>query len=182
MHSLIVTAKGNCMRADERIDISKLTAESRLARADLVQLITDRVRDPNDNIREARNKVSHRITYAIDTGALAAPGDDSFELGIVALWARLQWPGKLDDLPVSPVSAWFASSARLSDRYDAIVIPGQLDQCQDALKKAYDKIEQMEKGLRSLYAELERLAPLASKWEEFCEKNRQSAKKPRERG
>lgn len=165
-------------RSPKAITTAKLTAESRIARADVVQLIAAETRRPNESIRQARNKVSHRITYAVDKGHLIKD-PDGFKVGDLVLWMRSEWPRLFDDLPASPRQATFASTIKISDSYSARVIPGDLDRCKAALNDAYDQIDRLTLELRAVQVELENLRPLAEKWEDFCAINKAKAKGPR---
>lgn len=160
------------------INPARLTPDSRIARADIVRLIAERIRRPSESIRQARNRVSHHLAYAIEKGLLE-PKSDGFIVGDLSLWMRRKWPDLFLDIPSSPIRTTLSSTLAVSSSLSARLIPGDLDGCRAALKEAYDQIDQLNLELRTIQAELESLRPLAAKWQAFCAVNKEKAQLPR---
>jgi hypothetical protein len=68
----------------------------------------------------------------------------------------------------------------LGDQLVSFTYPGDLDRSHEQLKMAYKQINALaDRALKAAYAEIDRLEPLAEKYEQIREKNRKSAKLPR---
>lgn len=160
----------------QQIDRRTLTADSRLKRAQVVGLIAEETRKPGDSARQARDRVSHRIAYAVEKGWLR-PNAEGFLVGELAHWIRTEWPHLARDLPAAPLEATMASTCGIRCTFEAVVVPGTLDRCQAALREAQDTIDKLILELRSTRTELEELRPSAERWEALREKNRESGRK-----
>lgn len=149
--------------------------------AEMASLIALRVNPHGESMRNTVDKVRKRIVYAADQGELHYVGPKALGLFFVPevlVWAREKWPGALSDLPVSQ-----EANAQVGMKLDATLstyhIPGDLARCQEALQDALLTNRELERRLSTTEAEIERLGPLAEKYEQNREKNRQSARKPR---
>lgn len=61
-----------------------------ISRAMIIAIVTERVRQPYDLLRNARGNVRKRIEYAIKKGKLQPPVKGQFVFGEVIRWARQQ--------------------------------------------------------------------------------------------
>jgi hypothetical protein len=146
----------------------------------LLDLITERVRDPADTMRQARDKVRKRILYAAERGELAGGPTGGFDVRAVAAWARVKWPGVLVGLQADYEDVT-ANQANLSDRAEAIVIPKSLERCQRLLAEAEAEIGRLQSELARVNAENFNLRPAAERMQQIRDKNRAAAKRPRKR-
>ncbi len=167
-------------KSKQGTNASELAAESRVSRSDIVKIIADRIRSPDQTIRQARNTVSHCISYTVRKGNLTM-AEAGFKFGDAVRWMRAEWPGKFDDLPVSKgvVGQKIPQNLAVRATIEAEVIPGTLDRCNAALHEARHQIQDLEAELHNLRMELERLRPLAEKWKALCARNRKNSKLPR---
>jgi hypothetical protein len=154
--------------------------EEHLPIAHMAMLIAPRVQLPGESIRATVDKVRKRLAYAVASGELQTTGADPafFYAPAVVAWGRSKWPGKLLDLPAHQ-TAKLSDGLVLGEKRIGHAIPGDLTSCQVALGQALKQIDALCAHLQDLSAEIERLRPLANKYEQTCEKNRQSAKLPR---
>lgn len=159
--------------------------DAMLTLTEIVELITERVRNPNDTLRQAKDKVRKKIRYALKIGKLHNLGasgkqnDGLLKLSVVVAWARGKWPDALLDLRANYEDV--ARERRLSatDHAFADVIPGDLTRCQRALKEAQAKIRQLDAELANAKSKIIRLQPLADHYEATRATNRESAQKSR---
>ncbi|MEO5812845.1 MAG: hypothetical protein ABIQ63_12115 [Rhodanobacter sp.] len=150
------------------------------ALAEMTMLIARLVQPYGEPLRTTVDKVRKRILYATLKGALTTVGTGAglYSCPEVIAWARKKWPGKLNDLPAEhSVSA--SATAGFRDDGHMFVTPGDLPRCQAALLEALRENQQLRSELKAAQAEIERLKPIAEKYEKNRETNRQSAKRPR---
>ena len=136
---------------------------------------------PGEEIRAAVDKVRKRVVYATEQGELqasGAPGMQFYSLPLVIAWARKKWQGKLNGFPARQ-EVEVKEAIGLGDQLLSFSYPGDLDRSHEQLKKAYKQINDLAAALNAAYAEIDRLEPLAEKYEQIREKNRRSAKLPR---
>lgn len=154
------------------------TLSSIITRSDAVARIAERTCLPEDRAREAKNRVSKRISYAVKQGKLVESARGFFVFGELAAWVRDTWPGLFNDWPCR-MSADYGSSGMCSDIYDDVVLPGTIKRCHDVIGEMHDRINSLERSLKDAQFEIERIRPLAERWEEFCNGNKENAGKPR---
>ena len=77
----------------------EFTPSSIVARSVAVARIAERARRPDETEREASNRVSHRISYAVKRGELVESSRGFFVFGDLAGWVRNTWPGLFNDWP-----------------------------------------------------------------------------------
>jgi hypothetical protein len=147
---------------------------------DMAMLIASRVRLPGEPIRATIDKVRKRLAHAVAKGELHTTGDQPplFYAPRVVAWARSKWPGKLLDLPAEH-AVRVNEQLNISERALGYAIPDELESCQVALASALRQIDALCKHLQKVHGEVERLRPLAEKYEANREKNRRSARLPR---
>jgi hypothetical protein len=136
---------------------------------------------PGEDIRAAIDKVRKRVVYATEKGELqtwGVPRMQFYSLPLVIAWARKKWPGKLNRFPARQ-EVEVKEAVGLGDRLISFSYPGDLDRSHEQLKKAYKQINDLTAALKAAYAEIDRLEPLAERYEQIREKNRKSAKLPR---
>jgi hypothetical protein len=136
----------------------------------IVAIIADRVKLSADTFRQAKDKVGHRLSYAIKHGGLERPVKGRLVFGDVVRWARLQrgWGDKLaglpqTDPPKAPPVPVRASHVALHDL---------------SLKDCHELLAEVSDQLRAALDEVNRLRPPAVKWQtKIVEKNRKNALK-----
>lgn len=154
------------------------TLLSTIARSDAVARIAERTCLPEDREREAKNRVSKRISYAVKQGKLVESPRGFFVFGQLAAWVRITWPGSFDDWPQN-THAGLMSSAACIDLYDMVVQPGTIKRCHDLIFEMHEEIKILEQSLKDAQLEIERMRPLAEQWIKNCNKNKENAGKPR---
>jgi hypothetical protein len=146
--------------------------------AEMAMLIAMRVNPPGEPLRTTIDKVRKRLVYATEKGNLQTAHAGLYFVPQAIAWSQKKWPGKFDGLPAEH-SATATSTAVVSDEVWGFVIPGDLPGCQKALEDAHRENQQLRTELRAAHAEIERLEPIAYKYEQIREKNTRSAKLPR---
>lgn len=147
--------------------------------AEMALLIALRIRPEDGEPRRTTiDKVRKRLIYATKNGDLQTALTGLYFVPQVIAWSQTKWPGKFDDLPAEHSHAATATLV-MRDEARAFVIPGDLPGCQEALEDAHRKNRQLQAELNAAHAEIERLKPIAYKYEHIREKNTRSAKLPR---
>lgn len=149
---------------------------------EIALLLALRVRKPGEDMRSTVDKVRKRMLYAVNNDELhvMAPSDE-FQLFFtpqVFAWARKKWPDALSDVAIKheeKASDRVALRAAVKNWH----YPADVGKCHELLRAAYTDAEALEEELASANRELQRLRPLAERYEENREKNRRSAKRPR---
>lgn len=138
-------------------------------------------------MRQTRDKVGKRIRYADQSGELAAFGvfskdsDGRFETGEILGWASTKWPGRFTGLPVVH-NAPLVEAISLGNSASADVVPNDLLACQQALIAAQAEIKNLlALQLKSLVL-IEKLQPIAEKYEALRRRKKASARLPRSTG
>jgi len=152
-----------------------------LTLSQVAHILAPAVLRPGEDIRAAIDKVRKRVAYATEKGELqtwGVPGAQFYCLPLVIAWARKKWPGKLNRFPARQ-EVEVKEAIGLGDRLISFSYPGDLDRSHEQLKKAYKQINDLTAALKAAYAEIDRLEPLAERYEQIREKNRKSAKLPR---
>jgi hypothetical protein len=146
--------------------------------AEMAMLIATRVNPPGEPLRTTIDKVRKRLVYATKNGDLQMAHAGLYFVPQAIAWSQKKWPGKFDGLPAEHF-ATATSTAVMSDEVWGFVIPGDLPSCQKALEDAHRENQQLRTELKAAHVEIERLEPIAEKYEQICEKNARSAKLPR---
>lgn len=150
----------------------------------MAMLIAERVRRPDETLRQAADKARKRLVHAVAKGDLTLAQTQAGQPGPVlrtsdaVLWARGKHPGEFLDIPVSS-SVRLVEALGVADSASGQVLPGDLQRCQQALREAYERIERLDQLLDATLTEYGRVAPLAERYERNRAKNQASARKPR---
>ncbi len=143
----------------------------------MAKVIAIRIRPAGEPMRITVDKVRKRLTYAVKNVDLQTV-DGLYPVPGTIAWARKKWPDKLNDLHADHSSA-AQSTGVLRDEAWSFVIPGDLPRCQEALQECLRQVRQLQEELKTAHTEIERLKPVAEKYEKNRETNRRSAKQPR---
>lgn len=146
--------------------------------AKIALLIAVRIRPAGEPMRATIDKVRKRLIYATDHGDLQTVHAGLYFVPQAIAWSQKKWPAKFDDLPAEH-SATATATAVFRDEVRAFVIPGDLPGCQKALENAQRENHQLRTELKAAQAEIDRLDPIAEKYEQIRKKNTRSAKLPR---
>ncbi|MFT3806705.1 hypothetical protein [Arenimonas sp.] len=154
--------------------------------AELALWIAERVKPPGEPIRKTIDKVRKRIAHAVKIGALhPAPKSLTFYVPEVEAWAKNKWPSEFSDVPRVEIIR-IVERLAISVSADMRLVPGDLDRCKQELKNAFQKIDEAEdlnkhlmKELKAAREEVDRLRPLAERYENIRRKNRLAASRPR---
>lgn len=156
----------------------EFTPSSIVARSVAVARIAERARRRDETEHEARNRVSHRISYAVKRGELVESSRGFFVFGDLAGWVRNTWPELFNDWP-RKLYGYFDFTWGFRSSADAVVLPGSLKPCHDMIRDMHEKIAGLEKSLQRVQLEIERLRPDAEQWHKLRDRNRANASKPR---
>ena len=130
-----------------------------VSRVEIIATIAAKVKSPGDMIRQAKDKVGQRLAYAIKKSRLEPPVKGRLVFGDVVRWARTKphWREKLAGLPqTDPPKA-----PPIEVRAEHVAIHDL------SLKKCHVLLAEANEQLRTAHDELNRLRPLAKKWENF---------------
>lgn len=153
------------------------TAGSLISRFDAVKLISERIHQKGETPQDARNRVSHRIAYAMKSGELNK-SVAGFELNDVICWARKKWPTAFIDLAAQNF-AQAESKVTAASFTDGIILPGSLERCHALIQELHNRIEILETQLGAANREIDKLSPSAAKWEELRVSNAANSKRRR---
>ena len=148
---------------------------------EIAMLIALRVKPQGEEMRATIDKVRKRLVYAVDQDDLhpiGPPGLQLFLSGEVFAWARRKWPEAFPDVRVRQ-ETHAQSHLAVAVMANTDLIPGDLDRCQATLRETYRTIDRLERELADVLKEAEQLRPLAERYKQNSEKNRNSAKRPR---
>jgi hypothetical protein len=152
--------------------------------ASAVTFLVHHARDPNDDPRQARDKIRKRLLYAIEKGELL-PGalmivsdEGALPAPEFITWARTKWPSEFNAFPAL-IAGITQSSFNVGDKVLPYVYPGDIPRCHDALRDAYRINRELSTQVGAALVEIDRLQPIEAKYVALCEKNRQNAMRPR---
>lgn len=147
-----------------------------------VDLLLGEIGPPASEVREVKDKIRKRIVYALVKGQLrhANAGQEGLERNELLVWAKRKWPGKIKEPVVQFVA--MHETLNLSGSAGAETYPSTIDACHDLLRDARKMIRNLDVRTMVLMREVARLRPMAEKYEDICEANRQSASMPRKSG
>jgi len=157
---------------------ARWTAKSIISRSEAVAKIADRVRRLDESVRESRNRVSHRISYAAKQGRLRTYPKGRFILGELASWAREEWPGLFTEWPaITDINIMETVVCR--DFVHVQALPGSLAECHTVVIDLNKRIDELSQALRLAQREIEQLKPAAEAWSNLRDKNARNARVPR---
>ena len=149
---------------------------------EMATLLAFRVQKPGEDLRSTVDKVRKRMRYAVEKDELHVMGPSPqiqlFFAAQVFAWARKKWPERFCDVSVrhdETVSDGLKIAVSVRDWH----YPADVDECHRLLRAAYEDVELLGEELAAANREIEKLRPLAERYEENRERNRQSAKRPR---
>lgn len=156
---------------------------TRMTFNEAIDFIMERLDVPPHERRATRDKVRGRVTYNLGSGNLPRVDVQTNDIDRDELiyWARTKWPGKFNNIPIR-VGEQLASTANMGAASDELVLPPTLEACHEKLMEAHRALVLLRLINNSQAAHISRLKPLADQYELICEKNRASAKKPRDSG
>jgi hypothetical protein len=147
-----------------------------ISRHNAVKEIAKRIHKNDQTKREADNRISHQLSYAVKIKKLPAPVEGMFCFNDIALWAQQKWPGKFDDWP---------SNNTINANLELPIFKGvatgfssllTIEECHREIERLHAREVELAAQLQTAQAEIERLRPDAEKWKTLVEKNRQSGK------
>lgn len=156
----------------------KYTNSSRIKRTEAVEIIAERLRRPDETKRQAKDRINHRINYAIKQGKLIQLQDGCFSFNDLAIWARSNWSNFFNDWTIV-VAAECNMPLAFRGTANALVLPGSLERCHEAIWNMYETITTLEEKLAAANHQIEQLLPDANSWRKLILKNKSNAKKSR---
>lgn len=151
-------------------DISSGKPSDTITRAEAVALVASRIpRQRGDDIGTLRNRVSSRLTYAVERQELIPVSPRKFRLGDVVRWARLKWPGRFDGLPITSrrQCVTIIDSGYATSESQATVLPSTLPECREQIRSMSIQIESLKRELQATQVEVTALAPKAERWDKW---------------
>lgn len=135
---------------------------------------------PASEQRAMRDKVRKRIIYALGNGKLARLDvlTQDVDRNQLITWARSNWPGRFT-MPVD-VRGQLAETVCLTAEADGFELPADLAQCHDRIRLLTARNRMLTMMLNQQASIIAELRPLAEQYKRNREKNRASAKKPRD--
>lgn len=172
---------GHLSPQEDDASASMPAAGDLVLRATIIAIIAEKVKLPGEALRQSKDKVGHRLAYAIKNGKARAPANGRFVFGDVIRWARQRqgWGDKLAGLPESaPIPATPKSvTVRASHEAAYARSADSLKECKALLAHARQENTALIGQLRAALEELQRLRPLAEMWQtRIVEKNRRNAR------
>ena len=157
------------------------SVDDRITQFVAIKLIGERDLRKADSLRTSDGRASKLIMYAIKTGALDFGHDGTIALGdfVAWTWTKPQLREKFADLPVRLKPIELQATATSSSSMTTELSPGTLDACRVELGKARVLLRDQRTELTVLQRELDRLRPLALKYENTAATNKKSAQKKR---
>lgn len=156
----------------------EFTPSSVITRTEAVARIAERVCRSDEEQREARNRVSHRISYVVKRGELSPLPGGNFVFGDFAFWVRKTWPDLFGDWPCF-VNVTAESTLHINSFVDAVILPVSLERCREVITDMHKTIGKLKKDLQAAHIEIEQLRPDAERWRKLRDKNKANASKPR---
>lgn len=135
---------------------------------------------PASEQRALRDKVRKRVTYALGNGDLGRVDVQTLDVdrNHLIIWARTKWPGRFT-MPID-VRGQLAETVGLAAEADGFELPVDLAQCHDRIRLLTGQNRMLTMMLDQKASIIAELRPLAEQYKRNREKNRASAKKPRD--
>lgn len=156
----------------------KYTNSLRLKRIEAVEIIAERLRRSDETERQSKNRISHRINYAIKQGKLIQLQDGCFSFNDLAIWVRSNWPNSFNDWPIL-VATECNMCLTARGTANAVILPETLERCHEAIRNMHETITTLEEKLEAANHQIEQLLPDANNWRELQRKNKANAKRSR---
>ena len=144
-----------------------------------VEFVMERLAVPAPAQRATRDKVRKRIRYGLGDGSLPRLDVQTLDMDRDALiyWARTKWPGKFN-IPITIPGA-LSDEVKLTATTQEQVLPSDIAACHTLLQHSRFVLQALEAKCRAQEQVIAELRPLAEQYRRNQEKNRQSARKPR---
>jgi len=152
---------------------------TRMTFDEAVDFVMERLAVPTPEQRATRDKVRKRIRYGLGDGTLPRLDVETLDVDHDAFvyWAREKWRGKFD-IPIS-IPGDLGDTAVVGGEVDELHLPSSLSECHHLLRELTRQNRMLSTLLNRQAAVVANLRPLAEQYQRNREKNRISAKKPR---
>lgn len=154
------------------------TNSSLIKRTETVEIITERLCRPDETKRQVKDRINHRISYAIKQGKLMQSQDGYFSFNDLAIWARANWPNSFKDWTITVNGDCNARTCSYGIA-TAMVLPESIERCHEAIRNMHEAIAILEEKLEAANHQIEQLLPDANSWQELKLKNKANAMKSR---
>lgn len=148
-----------------------------------IDIIGRLVRTEGEDDRSSKDKVRKRIASAIKDGALTPKANEAMRLADWLRWARTKtaWTEALAGLPPVGATGQAAAIGFMGLFGTPRVVPNELGECRFQLTQAWEQVRELEEANAVLKSKVAQLQASADRWEAQVARNRQSARKPRQR-
>lgn len=152
---------------------------TRMTFEEAVEFVMERLSVPGPDQRATRDKVRKRIRYGLGDGSLPRLDVETLDVDHDALvyWARKKWRGRFD-IPIR-IPGDLSDTAVVGGEVDELHLPSSLADCHHLLRDLTSRNRLLAMMLNRQAAVIADLRPLAEQYQRNREKNRISAKKPR---
>lgn len=148
---------------------------------EVVAFIMERLDVPQPERRSTRDKVRKRVRSGLGDGKLPRLDLETTDVDRDQLiyWARTKWPGKFN-IPIT-VPGHLRDTAALAGQAEVLALPASIEECHALIRGLDSRNRLLVMMLNRQAAIISDLRPLAEQYERNREKNRESAKRPRDR-
>ena len=145
-----------------------------------IDFIVERLEVPHHERRSTRDKVRKRVRSGLGDGKLPRLDLETTDVDRDQLiyWARAKWPGRFN-IPIT-VPGHLRDTAALAGQAEVLALPASIEECHALIRGLDSRNRLLVMMLNRQAGIIADLRPLAEQYELICEKNRASAKKPRD--
>lgn len=144
-----------------------------------IEWISSEVVEPDDSMRQTKDKVRQRIKTAINNGVLTEHPGRKVVFGEIVHWAIEKWPDAVDlkSLPRAPLRVNVVATLDASMWLKPYMVPGDLDACQAALLAALRRIDDLGVEIDKMKAEMAVMRQKEASRDKKAEKGREAKQK-----
>lgn len=136
----------------DRDVIASLDQDADLSTAEVVSFLASRVCTSPAELRACKDKLRKKVLYATkEQGWPARASRSGYRLLDVITWARKNWPGLFDDVPIvynKNHPAHDSDSIAVTDQVIGHVFPGDVARCHELLRKLYRLVDDLQSKLK----------------------------------
>lgn len=146
----------------------------------MVEFAMERLNPARPERRATRDKVRKRIRGGLGDGKLPRLDLATMDVGRdhFVYWARGKWPDAFRGIKVK-VEADAEASANLAGEFEPLTLPATMAECQALIRKMHSDLAIQRLTIAQQKRTIDRLKPLAEQYERNVDKNRHSARQPR---
>lgn len=165
-----------------QIIFNSMDLPEKLSRTKVKELIAERIKTPNESLRQCKNKINGRLKTAIANGKIEVDAKGNLFTNSLSSYVKAKWPGCFDDWP-SPLIIGGVIGRGFESKLDAHLyyLPENVAACHDEIRRLYGELTSLEKTNKAQALELKALKPDAMRYRQIKEKNRLNGLKSKKR-